>query len=176
MDWEIAAIEYIGEWRSPFLDRVMIFLTELGSDTFTVLAAAAVLVVFLARKKYQAFWLFAAAFMGEELISAGIKYLVRRPRPEILSPLTDAYGYSFPSGHAFTAGVFYGILAYFLIRGAINKKVRLAIGVSAALLTFLVGFSRVYLGVHWPSDVLAGWAIAGIWLFLVIFIFKKKKN
>lgn len=98
-----------------------------------------------------------------------MKLIVKRPRPELFEHLEKVNGYSFPSGHALATFVIYGLAAYFLAESLPNRR-RLIFFITTVLL-LLIGLSRLYLGVHWPSDVLGGWLIgtallaASIWWY-----------
>ena len=135
------------------------FAAGLGPQSALV---AAVLVFFLVQRR---FWpdgaaLLLAGFGGAALIT-GLKALFARDRPD---PMFDRLGYSFPSGHSFFSLVLYGMLAYFAARDLPPRARRWVWGVSGALI-FLVGFSRVFLGEHYPSDVAAGFAVGFPWLW-----------
>ena len=100
-----------------------------------------------------------AGSLSAEAVTQVLKTLIHRPRPEVFFGLVPTETYSFPSGHAFVPTVYFGILAGILAAGA---RWRAAVVVIAAFL----GFSRVYLGYRYPSDVVAGWALAVVWLTL----------
>jgi hypothetical protein len=97
-----------------------------------------------------------------------VKLVVQRPRP----PLEDARivqgGFSFPSGHSTLAATVYGTVAYLLMRGLHHDRWKVLVGSAAALVVLAIGVSRIYLGVHYPSDVLAGWAAGALWVVLVL--------
>ncbi|HKB70211.1 MAG TPA: phosphatase PAP2 family protein [Thermoanaerobaculia bacterium] len=138
-----------------------------GSTIFIVagcLAVALVLGRMGARRRLHAFLL---AIIGAVVWVQLFKRLFHRARPDLFDPLANAIGFSFPSGHSALAAAFFGSVAG--LAAASSKRGRhaavyLACGVAAV---FLVGFSRVALGVHWPTDVLAGWAVGFGWLALV---------
>jgi len=100
-----------------------------------------------------------AGSLSAEVVAQLLKAMIHRPRPELFFGLVPSETYSFPSGHAFVPTVFFGILAGILAPGARWPA-------AVAALAALVGFSRVYLGYHYPSDVVAGWALALVWLAL----------
>jgi undecaprenyl-diphosphatase len=144
-------------WAFPALTAAMRLITTLGSEYF-LLPLGAILVWRLAKRgARQAAYLLVAGSLSAEAVLQLLKALIHRPRPELFFGLMPAETYSFPSGHAFVPAVFFGILAGILAAGA---RWRAAVVALAALL----GLSRVYLGYHYPSDVVAGWALAVVWL------------
>jgi undecaprenyl-diphosphatase len=100
------------------------------------------------------------------VLSAGLKALLARPRPEIVPHLVEVNSLSFPSGHAMNSAIIYLTLAVLLARGQQRRSVQIYLISIAIALVLLVGSSRAYLGVHWPSDILAGWTIGAIWAAL----------
>jgi undecaprenyl-diphosphatase len=153
-------------WAAPLATRGLLAVTMLGSE-WVMLPLGAVVVWRLAaigRARQAA--LLALAGLAAELVSQLLKVAFHRPRPAVFFSLSPAETYSFPSGHAFVGSVFYGLLAAILITFACSRRQRGWIAAGAALTAFLIGFSRVYLGYHYPSDVLAGWTCAAGWLAL----------
>lgn len=106
------------------------------------------------------------------LLNQVIKFIVKRPRPQIL-PLVEERGYSFPSGHSMISLAFYGFLIYLIYNNIKNKKYKYALMISLSILIVLIGISRVYLGVHYLSDVLAGVIVSIIYLLIFIESFSK---
>jgi membrane-associated phospholipid phosphatase len=105
---------------------------------------------------------------GNGVLTLALKQAVARPRPPLSGALAAADGYAFPSGHAATAAAAFGVLA-FLCAGPVRAwAARVAIWAGAAMLATLVGISRIYLGVHWTTDVLGGWAFGVLWLAVVV--------
>lgn len=147
----------IHEWASPLLTAVMQAITTIGSEYFLAPLAAILVWRWWRRGERRAAYLLVAGSGSAELVLQLLKTLIHRPRPEVFFGLATAETYSFPSGHAFVPAVYFGILAGIL---AARARWRAAVVVMAALL----GFSRVYLGFHYPSDVVAGWALAVVWL------------
>lgn len=141
----------------PALTAAMRAATSLGSEYFLLPLAAILIWRWLRRGERQAAWRFAAGSLGAEALSQLLKVLIHRPRPDVFFGLSPVETYSFPSGHAFVPAVFFWIAAGGLLAPA---RWRAAVVALAALL----GFSRVYLGYHYPSDVAAGWALAVAWL------------
>jgi undecaprenyl-diphosphatase len=103
------------------------------------------------------------AIVGGFVLSAALKYGFDRARPDLVPHGSHVYTASFPSGHSMMAAVTYLTLAALLARTQDRWRVRILLLATAAVVTVLVGFSRVYLGVHWPTDVLAGWIIGSAW-------------
>jgi undecaprenyl-diphosphatase len=148
--------------RSAAATSVLRLITQLGGAWLDVLFALAVAGLFLAgRRRDAAFVLVAAG--GAMLVTNAMKFILARPRPAG-GGLVSVSSYSWPSGHASSSIAFYGALA---ILAARPGAARWAIWAAAALVTAAVGASRVYLGVHYPTDVLAGWTVGGLWLLVV---------
>ena len=143
----------------PALTAAMRAVTTVGSEYFLLPLAAILLWRWLRRGERHTAWWFAAGCLGAEAVAQLLKALIHRPRPEVFFGLAPVETYSFPSGHAFVPAVFFWIAAGGLLAPA---RWRAAVVALAALL----GFSRVYLGYHYPSDVAAGWALAVAWLAL----------
>jgi membrane-associated phospholipid phosphatase len=154
--------------RTPELDQVMYALTYLGSVRAVLALAAVVAIVALLAGRYTDIVLLFLALAASELFVLATKALVARPRP----PLEDARivqtGFGFPSGHASVAAALYGTLAYLLIRALRQEALKVFVGSLAALLVVGIGISRVYLGAHYPTDVLAGWTLGVFWLVVIV--------
>ncbi len=138
-------------------------LTVLGGRAFLVLTTASVVGYLWFERKHHAMWLVAVAASGGGLITTALKYVVGRGRPDVVPHLVTVTSPSFPSGHAMLAAVVYLTLGALLARFAARPRTRIYLLSLAFLLTFLVGSSRVYLGVHYPTDVLAGWCAGLAW-------------
>ena len=121
-------------------------------------AIFAVVMLLLHGRRRQAM-VFAAAAILTQAASEAIKFLIHRPRPALVPHYDIVYSSSFPSGHATMSPVVYLTLAAVLAAGSSSRKVKVLLLGSAALLVVAIGVTRVYLGVHWPTDVLAGWAL-----------------
>src|SRR3954470_7238136 len=118
-------------------------------------------------RKYHAMWLVLIASFGGLLLSTGLKSLVDRPRPQLVPHLSQVYTSSFPSGHSMMSAIVYLTLGSLLARLVPSRPVKVYCMFVAMGLTFLVGISRVYMGVHYPTDVLAGWTAGLVWALLV---------
>jgi len=149
------------------------WVEEMGRD-FTALGGVAVLtlitlvafVYLLLRRKFRAAVFTLAAVAGGMLLSTVLKIGFARPRPDIVPHESIVYTASFPSGHAMLSAVTYLTLAALLSRVHANNMMKAYLMMVAVFVTLLVGISRVYLGVHWPTDVLAGWTAGAAWAAL----------
>lgn len=150
----------------PWLEETMRDITGLGS-VFTVLFLTCAVAGYLAVSGRRRIGLYVLAAVGSgELVSTLLKMLYHRPRPDLVPHGMEVFTASFPSGHATMSAIAYLTLATLIARVERNRRAKalvLALGVSV---TLLVGISRIYLGVHWPSDVAAGWAFGGAWAML----------
>jgi len=134
-------------------------MTALGGFTvLTLVSLMTVAVLAMQRRRLQA-TIFAATVVFAQALAAAIKLIAGRPRPDIVAHFDLVYSSSFPSGHSTMAPVVYLTLAVILASGEPRRDVRALMFGCAALVIVAVGLSRVYLGVHWPTDVLAGWAL-----------------
>ncbi|MDP4004011.1 phosphatase PAP2 family protein [Methylobacterium sp. NEAU K] len=154
----------------PWLEETMRDITGLGS-VFTVLFLTCAVAAYLAVSGRRRLGLFVLAAVGSgELVSTVLKVFYRRPRPDLVPHGMEVFTASFPSGHATMSAIAYLTLAVLIARVDRNRRAKaLVLGLGVAV-TLLVGISRIYLGVHWPSDVLAGWCIGAAWASLCWFV------
>ena len=151
--------------RTPWGDKVMVFVTELGDGVVILLVTAAVLAWLMWRKSWRAAGYWAAAIGFGQIAATMIKLVLRRPRP--LADLYDGLStYAFPSGHATMSMVAYGFLAV-LIAGQFPRPRRWLVYAIAALLVCAIAASRLYLGAHWLSDVIGGLSLGLVWVCLL---------
>ena len=143
-------------------------VTELGSS-WAVTTVAVILLVAgsMAGRPRDAITGAATIALGAAIIEI-VKAFVARTRPEVLEPILVETGFSFPSGHSANAMVAYGIVAVVVGRTSLGRWQRTAIQVVLAIVIGLVGISRVWLGVHYPTDVLAGWATGAVAVFAYV--------
>jgi len=159
---------------NPEVTRFMVDITNLGG-VYVVLITIGIIFVYLLHKKcwWDLFSFFLAAGLGEILLIL-LKLFFHRPRPA--HQLAMAHGYSFPSGHAFIATIVYGFLIYVTWRLSKSEALRFTISAMSILLIVLVGISRIYLNVHWLTDVLGGYAAGLAWLVLSVIIVNTMKH
>jgi undecaprenyl-diphosphatase len=148
------------------LEDVMRDLTALGNASVLILFVLGVAGFLYVRRQHKALALLFAATLSGRLLNELLKALFDRPRPAAALWLTHVQSPSFPSGHAMDSAVVYLTLAAMLARLVKPLALKLCVLGLAALLSFLVGVSRVYLGVHYPTDVLAGWTAGLAWAVL----------
>ncbi len=160
--------DYLHSHATPPLTTFFLVVNALGSIE-TIVLLGVVVAAFLAWGRR---WLFlgswVAAVAGSAVLNQLLKGLFERPRPFFEHPLLIETSYSFPSGHAMESFVVYGMLAYFAVLALRSWESRVGVIFGAALLVVLIGFSRMYLGVHYLSDVLAGYAAGGVWLSALV--------
>jgi undecaprenyl-diphosphatase len=149
---------------TPAMDAVMRFFTFLGS--FPAIAAVVVSACVWRLKKVdrRGAAMLAGTTLATELLNLALKETFRRSRPSLFQEIATLHSYSFPSGHAMASAAAYGAVAVLVARDCPSRApVAFA---AAAVLALLIGASRIYLGVHWMTDVLAGWA-AGLFVLLI---------
>ncbi len=149
-------------WANPTLDRYMTGITWLAQGEITIPILIVIGGILVYRNEAVAALVLAIALSGSWLLNGIFKSLFRRKRPDLWASSKRPMDYSYPSGHAMSAISFYGLLA-----ANLTHCLSIPLGITVTLATGLtlgVGFSRVYLGVHWPTDVLSGWIAGGIWL------------
>lgn len=172
MDFDHKWIGRIQAQESPGWTAAAETLSWIGS-TKVVIVLELILLLFLLvvpRLRWEPL-LVLVATGGSALINILLKNLFQRERPDI-NRLAQEYSFSFPSGHSMGAFALYGILAYLLWRMIRPRAMRIVALVLCILLTLTIGLSRIYLGVHYPSDVIGGYVASGAWLALTIGVFE----
>ncbi|MFW6146716.1 MAG: phosphatase PAP2 family protein [Planctomycetota bacterium] len=166
----LLAFRTAGDVKDPigpvWLEEMMRDVTALGSAIVLTLLSLAVLGYLLLVRRTAMAALLVAAVAGVIALSFALKLGFGRPRPDVVAHEMEVYTLSFPSGHAMMATAIYLTLAVLLARVQVGRLLRLYLLAVAAALALLVGVSRVYLGVHWPTDVLAGWTAGTVWALL----------
>ncbi|MAP95185.1 MAG: phosphoesterase [Ponticaulis sp.] len=151
----------------PFwLEYSMTDITSLGGYTVLTLLLTASAVYLISMKRWRHAAIAVGAVLSGTLLSSLLKLGFSRPRPELVEHLTHAMSSSFPSGHATLSAIAYLTLGMIVAEAHERRRVKALIITGAVVTTLLVGMSRVFLGVHWPSDVLAGWALGTGWAML----------
>lgn len=139
-------------------------ITALGSPTvITLMTAMAFLYLIVAGKRTTAFLVFLSIALGAATEKA-MKLAFDRTRPDVVPHLVDVHSLSFPSGHAMLSAITYLTLAVLLAKAQNKPRIRAFVLSAGVFITLTIGISRVYLGVHWPTDVLGGWTAGSIWV------------
>ena len=150
-------------WGPVWLRESAAEWTALGGYPILVILVGALVIGFLAAGRRRTALLALASLLAGAALSSGLKLFFSRPRPDLVEHLDRIFTSSFPSAHAMVGTITFLTIAAMLGTVLISRSLRLYIFAVAALIAILVGVSRVYLGVHWPSDVLAGWAAGIAW-------------
>ncbi|QCJ44257.1 phosphatase PAP2 family protein [Bacillus sp. S3] len=169
----IAAIQGM---ETPLLTKVMKFFTFVGS-TPVVIILSILLIVFLYKVLHHRLELilFVSAIIGSAILNQVLKQVFHRMRPDF-HRLVDISGYSFPSGHAMNAFTVYVIISFLLWRHIPSKWGRSLLICLSAVMILAIGTSRIYLGVHYPSDIIGGYLASGFWLTVAIWFFQYYKE
>jgi len=165
-------ITFIQGFESPPLTSAMKFFTFIGSAPFVILLSL-FLLFFLYKVLHHRLELilFSAAIIGSTALNGLLKHLFHRVRPN-LHRLIDVGGYSFPSGHAMNAFTVYVMLSFLFWRHIPSKWGRSILILISIVMIFAIGSSRIYLGVHYPSDIIGGYFASGFWLTTAIWFFQ----
>ncbi|PSN10214.1 phosphatase PAP2 family protein [filamentous cyanobacterium CCP5] len=161
---------WINQSTSPLLDQIMLTITRLGDPAFVIPLTVAVFIWLWWRWRRRIALIFALNCIGGAVLSTGMKLIFGKDRPALWPQLISETTYSFPSGHALGSMVLYGFLAYLLVQRFPQQRPWIY-GVSGLLIAG-IGFSRLYLGVHWPTDVLAGYSIGFLWVSISIGLYQ----
>jgi undecaprenyl-diphosphatase len=174
---EIAAFDHkiTDAIRSVHSDTMTIWMkifTELGSE-FLVILMIVIFAAVLAFIGYRRELIFYLGVIGASaLLNLLLKAIFQRARPDI-NRIVEASGFSFPSGHSMSAFTLYGITIYFLWKHLRHRWMRTAVILIGTVLIVMIGISRIYLGVHYPSDVIGGYLISAAWLIMSIGLYER---
>jgi undecaprenyl-diphosphatase len=149
-----------------WMEGSLLDLTAIGGPTVLGLVVISVVGFLLLQTKYRTALVVAITSIGGEALDSTMKLFFNRPRPTIVPHLREVYSTSFPSGHAMESAIVYLTLAAILMRASDSRVTKMYILGIAVLLTTLVGVSRVFLGVHYPTDVLGGWIVGFLWALI----------
>ena len=160
----------VHQLASPLVTAIMRFLSWVGSTIVLTIGTAIVVVWFSTRRWGREAKLFVATMIGAALLNITLKLTFKRARPTPFFDLTPPETYSFPSGHSLASACFFGALAAILTARIKKKRLRTIVWIVCATMFLAIGFSRIYLGVHHTTDVIAGFAAALIWILVVRFV------
>lgn len=173
-EWVLRALREPGDLSNPigprWFEEVVRDVTALGSTVVLTLAVTVVaLFLWIRDKPQKAMFLVAAVSLGA-LLNRALKVGFARPRPDIVAHGAHVTTESFPSGHSANSAIVYLMLGMMLARVEASHAAKVFIFTVCVALTLMVGLSRLYLGVHWPTDVLAGWAVGASWVLICWYV------
>ncbi len=170
LDEEI--LRTINSYATTGADTVFLWLTHLGGALFLAVITTFICVVLWRKGSTAKAMVLGASVLGATLINLVVKQLFERSRPDLWTQLVNEHSFSFPSGHAMASSA----LTFGLIAITWNSKYRWLVVTLGGLYTLVVGFSRLYLGVHYPTDVLGGWLLSATWVSVVWLLWKTRKQ
>ncbi len=163
--FDIALLEWFHSHSTPHVTKLFAAISLLGSVLVLTTLGLLVAILIALRRRWLLFFGWVAALGGAGVLDTLLKHIIRRPRPPYAAAVLHGSSFSFPSGHAMASLIGYGMLAYLLVVFWAHRwQMRLAIFSAAALLILAIGISRLYLGVHYFSDVVGGYAAGALWL------------
>ena len=172
----------VRSYSSPAMDGFMLFMTDMGSVFMLgLLLVISMIWLFMKRKDVWGMRLYFMTVAGGGLLNLLLKNFFERERP-IVNRIIEADGFSFPSGHSMGSMTYYGFLGYLVLRSKRKPLSKLGLGILLCLVILLIGISRIYLGVHDPSDVLAGFVAGSVWLVIcislleIIYLYKENRH
>lgn len=173
IQFDSIVISFIQGLESPMLTAVMKFFTFIGStSSIVVLSLLVLFFLYKVLKHRSELILFIAVLLGSNILFLSLKLLFHRARPDF-HRLIEVGGYSFPSGHATNAFALYGLLAFLLWRHIPVKWGRTILILISITMIIAIGLSRIYLGVHYPTDVISGYLAGGFWLAIAIWFYQR---
>lgn len=166
--------QFITKNITPNITNIFKVITFFGSTIFIIILSVICFLVFLIIKKKNCSFIVATVIIISTVLNNTIKLIIRRPRPEVLA-LAVENSFSFPSGHTMAAVSLYGILLFIALKSNLSKKIKTIISIPLFCLPILIGISRIYLGVHFASDVLGGIIMSVILLLISTNVIAQKK-
>lgn len=172
-DYRLGAFFY--DLRQPMRTEIARAITRIGNEGGQALIAVAVTLILVVLKKWRTgLWYGLTVLFGALVLNQAVKYIYKRVRPEDIEHLIEQGGYAFPSGHAMGSMILFGGILFLSIRLLKSTALKWAIGIISGILILFIGLSRIYLGVHYPSDVIGGFSLGFTWLALSIALFGLK--
>ncbi len=160
----------INSWSNHFLDAFFPIATDIGGAVGVIILTVIVMALLAYKNEYRRALLIITSVAGATVLNVILKSLFERQRPDLWVQLVHESGFSFPSGHAMASAA----LGLAIVVALWNSRWRWWCAGFAAFYILFVGFSRLYLGVHYPSDILAGWLVSGAWVLAVALLMRSK--
>lgn len=154
---------FMRQIQSPMWTALLLTVTKLGSTLWLLIIGCVAGIAFIFLRWFRPLMLFIVTMAGQAALHHGFKWLIARPRPPALLSYKEVESFSYPSGHAVAALCMYGAIAWIVATRVDNAAAKFFIAASAMVLILLIGMSRMYIGVHYPTDVLAGFLAAFLW-------------
>lgn len=170
---DAAVLRLVARLRTPWLNGVAMDLTALGSPILVALFTVALSAILLVKRDRRGATILVITSFASALVTSVMKRLLERPRPEIVPRLVEVTGLSYPSGHSLASAAVYLTAAFVVARHVSLVRDRFAGVVFTAVLVLTIGASRVYLGVHYPSDVLGGILLGTAWALLMSVVVRR---
>jgi undecaprenyl-diphosphatase len=169
-------IMFVQGFEKPILTQVMKFFTFIGSGKSITVLAIIILVYLIKIARPRSEWvLFAFVVIGDGILNVVLKEWFQRTRPD-LHRLISISGYSFPSGHSMEAFALYGVISFLVWHHLSTRLARILVVLCSTFMILMIGISRIYLGVHYPSDVIGGYLASGFWLSAAIWFYQYYKE
>jgi membrane-associated phospholipid phosphatase len=168
--FDLNLLNRIQDLRTPFLDKFMLLATYLGNWQAVLVVSIIIILIFVIFKKWKFIVALTTSSIFGEIFVYAVKNIIKRQGPPLRYLIFLKKDFSFPSGHSFISIAFYGLIFYFIFNFAKNRIVKILIIFIGCSLVILISFSRIYLGVHWPSDVFAS-LVSGIVMITIIITF-----
>lgn len=159
-------VEYLA--GPVWINKLWLFLTWLGDTGPRIVVALLTVITLLLSHRWRHALLIMGVLLSGIALSTILKYWIGRPRPQIVPHLDHVNSMSFPSGHTFNSTLFYLVIVLVIAPLITKRYIRYSLYITAVVLSVATGVSRIALGVHWPTDVVAGWVIAAAWVFLCV--------
>jgi len=168
--WDLVISSKVNLLWNPVLNQIFIFITDLGSTISLASLSLILLGILIYKKRWYYSTLFVSGMLGGLGLRVLAKIIFHRARP--LDGLIAETGYSFPSGHAMISLIYFSLMLYIFKDDIKNIYLKWIFALGCIMMFLLIGFSRIYLNVHWFSDVIAGFALGLFWITLLILVYK----
>lgn len=171
--YDVKWLKFINQFRTPFIDNMMMLLTEIGSIKFLLPVTIIVIILSSFNKYFMEALFMLLTFWGVRMLNELLKEIIARERPALF--LIEVSGYSFPSGHVMNSVAVFGFIYFIMIHVFSIVINRTQIIILLTIIVFIISVSRMYLGVHYLTDVLAGGCAGYAFLFVMIWLYQRSR-